>query len=231
MLPNGVYLAAGLGWPSFNIEVYNINDGSLVMTLVGHTGWLNDLVLISSTIMASSGGTADGTIRFWDLTTNTTKFVLTGGGDVAGLKLIYSDVLASGASDNNVRLWNTTSGQPISVLSGHTFYIIFSVDLLSNGQTLVSGSWDQTLKLWHWSTGQCLITLNTSLTINSLATVKSKFFFVLKYVWDHMLLLGFKKIAFSQKIGILTLEPNLDNIPQVKKRQSIHALILCVITR
>ena len=186
MLPNGVYLAAGLGWPAFNIEVYNINDGSLVMTLVGHTGWLNDLVLISSTIMASSGGTADGTIRFWDLTTNTTTFVLAGGGDVAGLKLIYSDVLASGASDNNVRLWNTTSGQPISVLSGHTFYIIFSVDLLSNGQTLVSGSWDQTLKLWHWSTGQCLITLNTSLTINSLATVKSKFFFVLKYVWDHM---------------------------------------------
>ena len=173
-------MAAGLGWPAFNIEVYNINDGSLVMTLVGHTGWLNDLVLISSTIMASSGGTADGTIRFWDLTTNTTKFVLTGGGDVAGLKLIYSDVLASGASDNNVRLWNTTSGQPISVLSGHTFYIIFSVDLLSNGQTLVSGSWDQTLKLWHWSTGQCLITLNTSLTINSLATVKSKFFFCSK---------------------------------------------------
>jgi WD40 repeat protein len=69
--------------------------------------------------------------------------------------------LASGSVDKTIKLWDITSGQLIRTLTGHTSDILWSVDLLNNGQTLVSGSFDQTIKLWNWSTGECLSTIKT----------------------------------------------------------------------
>ena len=72
--------------------------------------------------------------------------------------------------DNTINLWDITSGQLIRTLTGHTFWIWRSVDLL-NSQTLVSGSQDQTIKLWNWSTGECLSTIQTDSGISSLAVI------------------------------------------------------------
>jgi WD40 repeat protein len=45
MLNNNIHLAAGLG--SYDINIYNINDGNLVSSLKGHTAYVEDLVQIS----------------------------------------------------------------------------------------------------------------------------------------------------------------------------------------
>ncbi len=128
------YLAAGLNG---SINVYNLNDGSLVSTLKGHTGNVMDLVLINDEVLASSS--EDSTVRIWDLATNTCKFTLQGhGSQVYGIKLISFDILASGAKDNQVKIWNITSGNLIRTLTGHTSSIWWSLDLMHNGQTLVS---------------------------------------------------------------------------------------------
>ena len=101
LLCNGVYLAAGLG--NGNINIYNLNDGSLMATLQGHSNWVTDLVLINSYLMASSSH--DNTLRIWDMSTNTNKFVLTGHtNSVRGLKCVTSDLLASGSFDATVKL-------------------------------------------------------------------------------------------------------------------------------
>jgi WD40 repeat protein len=182
LLTNGFYLASGLG--SGKINIYDINNnGSLISILVGHSisNDVKDLILLSNDLLASSS--SDRSIRIWNLITNSTKLILQGhSGNVYGLKLVSCDILASGSSDNSIKLWNITNGKLIRNLTGHTSFILNSVDFLSNSQTLVSGSFDQKIKIWNKTTGQCLNTLNTDLNIYSLtvlattaATSTSKF--------------------------------------------------------
>jgi WD40 repeat protein len=173
LLNTNIHLAAGLGYPNHDINIYNINDGSLVSSLKGHTSVVYDLVQISDELLASSSGYPDKTVRIWNLTTNTCKFNLTGHtSSVVGLKQITPSILASGSYDRTIKLWDITSGQLIRTLMGHTNAIQWSVDLLNNGQTLVSGSFDQTIKLWNWSTGECFSTIQTpDSSIYSLAVI------------------------------------------------------------
>jgi WD40 repeat protein len=114
----------------------------------------------------------DQTVRIWNLTTNTCKFILTGHtAEVFGLRHITPSILASGSSDYTIKLWDITTGQLKRTLTGHTSFIWYSVDLL-NSQTLVSGSKDGTIKLWNWSTGECFSTIQTpGSNILSLAVV------------------------------------------------------------
>ena len=78
------------------------------------------------------------------------------------LKQITPTILASGSLDGTIKLWDTSSGQLIRTLTGHTGYIYYSLDIMANGgggqTTLVSGSTDRTLKIWNWSNGQVLST-------------------------------------------------------------------------
>ncbi len=120
--------------------------------------------------MASSG--LDQTVRIWNLTTNTCKFILTGHTSIVrGLKQITPSILASGSHDTTIKLWDIPSGELIRTLTGHTNFIHRSVDLL-NPQTLVSCSEDGTIKLWNWSTGECFSTIQTpGSSIRSLAVI------------------------------------------------------------
>ena len=172
LLSNSIYLATGLITTPFNINVYNMNTGILIFSLSGHTDQVNDLVLVDNTTLIRSS--FDNTIRIWNLATNTQKFLLTGHTTyVVGLKLLSSTLVASCSGDSTIKLWNITSGTLIKTLSGHTSYLWWSVDLLSDGQTVVSGSADQTIKLWNYQTSVCLNTINTGLVIDSLGVINS----------------------------------------------------------
>ncbi|MCA1695100.1 MAG: serine/threonine protein kinase, partial [Actinobacteria bacterium] len=77
--------------------------------------------------------------------------------------------LATGSTDQTVRLWNITNpahptplGRP---LSGHTNYVK-AVAFSPDGHTLATGSSDQTVRLWGMSVDQaiqriCATTTNT----------------------------------------------------------------------
>jgi WD40 repeat protein len=171
LIRNTFYLAAGL---SFDIRIYNINDGSLVSTLRGHRDGVSDLVQIDeSDLLASSS--YDNSVRIWNLTTNECKFILQGHSDwISSLKQINSEILASASLDKTLKLWNFKLGKEISSLKGHTGEIRHSIGLNNNEQLLVSGSLDQTIKIWNFSTGGCLKTLETQSGIWSLAVIERK---------------------------------------------------------
>ncbi|EED12693.1 WD-repeat protein, putative [Talaromyces stipitatus ATCC 10500] len=77
--------------------------------------------------------------------------------------------LASGSSDQTIKLWNVKTGQELQTLTGHSGWVR-SVAFSSDGSTLASGSYDQTIKLWDVKTGQELQTLTGhSDLINSVA--------------------------------------------------------------
>ena len=54
-------------------------------------------------------------------------------------------MLASGSSDNTVKLWDVGSGTCVKTLAGHTNPVQSVCEV---GGMLASGSWDGTVKLW-----------------------------------------------------------------------------------
>jgi WD40 repeat protein len=59
-------------------------------------------------------------------------------------------LLASGSSDQTIKLWEVASGREVRTLSGHT-YVVWSVAFSPDGRLLASGSGDITIKLWDIS--------------------------------------------------------------------------------
>ena len=165
MLKNNIYLAAGLS--NGNINIYNLNNSSLITTLQAHASSVMDLVLINDDLLASSSDD----VRVWNVTTFINKFILIDHtNDVFGMRQISSSILASGACDHSVILWNITDGALLRRLDNQTDNILYSVDLL-DAKTLVSGSQDSTINFWNYETGQILNIIFTGLDIRSLAVL------------------------------------------------------------
>ena len=137
----------------------------VITNFQGHTNTISNLELISnSNFLASSS--YDKTVRLWDVTTNTCKFVLKGHTQgVTSLKQISTDMFVSVALDETIKFWNITTGQLIKTLED-SMYSSFLIDVLSNNekeQILVSISNKSTLKLWDITTGIELNSKNMSL--------------------------------------------------------------------
>ena len=170
LLNNKIHLAVSNGYPS-DIQIYNVNNGSLVYTLKGNSSLVSDLIQISDDLLACSCW--DNTVIVWNLTSYDYKFILQGHtGQVYGLKQINTQIFASSSGDRTIKLWNITSGELVRTLTGHTGAIFRSLDLLNynGGQLLVSGAnyGDLSIKLWNWSTGECLSTIPTDSRITTL---------------------------------------------------------------
>jgi WD40 repeat protein len=77
--------------------------------------------------------------------------------------------VASGSSDNTIRLWDSKTGREATHMSGHTDWIrsvVFSPD----GMHIASGSDDKTVRLWDTQTGYQVIQMDRHTdVINSVA--------------------------------------------------------------
>ncbi|TEY32597.1 hypothetical protein BOTCAL_0717g00030 [Botryotinia calthae] len=67
-------------------------------------------------------------------------------------------VVASGSSDETIRLWNVATGESLQTLEGHSRSVI-SVAFSLDGKVVASGSSDETIRLWDVATGDSLQTL------------------------------------------------------------------------
>ncbi|MHA2250129.1 MAG: WD40 domain-containing protein, partial [Candidatus Kariarchaeaceae archaeon] len=64
-------------------------------------------------------------------------------------------IIASGASDGSIRLWNLTDGSTIFNLYGH-HYEVTALAFSPSGEVLVSGGPDTKIYLWNVSTGELI---------------------------------------------------------------------------
>lgn len=151
----------------------------LVRTLSGHTSSVNAIALIPGVNQLVSGS-ADTTIKQWNLTTGGEIRTLTGHTSfINALALSPSgQILASGSADKTIRLWDLTTGDLLGVLTGH----VSSVNALAishSGQRLISGSADGTIKIWALDTYQELASFQAHPSaINALAVSSDDSFFV-----------------------------------------------------
>ena len=66
--------------------------------------------------------------------------------------------MASASRDKTVKIWNTSSGDCVNTLKGHSGSV-WSVAFSHNGTQVASGSDDETVKIWNTSSGDCVKTL------------------------------------------------------------------------
>lgn len=69
--------------------------------------------------------------------------------------------LASGSSDNTIKLWDVRKGNLLQTLTDHTDWVK-SVAFSLDGQTLASGSGDKTIKLWQVKSESSITTTNSN---------------------------------------------------------------------
>src|SRR4051812_43339756 len=61
--------------------------------------------------------------------------------------------LATGSSDETVKLWDAATGQEKAALKGHN-QPVHSVAFSPDGKVVASGGWDGSIKLWDVATGK-----------------------------------------------------------------------------
>ena len=133
--------------------------GSHISTLKGHQNWVCSVAFSPDGSQLASGS-ADCTVRLWDVRSGDCLKVLEGHQNWV-MSVAFSpdgSQLASGSADRTVRLWDVHSGECQRVLAGHE-HGVWSVAFATTGDCLASGSADRTVRLWDARSGNCLKTL------------------------------------------------------------------------
>jgi serine/threonine protein kinase len=117
--------------------------------LEGHSGDVYSLAFSPDGCTLASGS-ADQTIKLWDMETHREIATLKGHSDLVRSVAFSPDgrMLASGSYDKTVKLWDVKTQTEIATLKGHS-NTIDSVAFSPDGRTLASGSSDNTIKLWR----------------------------------------------------------------------------------
>jgi WD40 repeat protein len=94
-----------------------------------------------------ASGSADNTVRVWDVASGKETARLQGHGGAVNAVAFSPDGtrLASGSADNTVRVWDVASGKETARLAGHDFGV---------RSRLASGALDTTVRLWDVASGQ-----------------------------------------------------------------------------
>ena len=137
-------------------------SGELRYTSLGHEAEITAIV-ISPDSQSIASGSADTTIKIWNLETGklvcTFGSLLTWKAHKAGIaSLAFSAIaqtLASSSSDGTIKLWNLRSRECSQTIKGYANCLALSPD----GQTLAAGGWDRNIQLRQLSNPDSPITL------------------------------------------------------------------------
>ena len=114
--------------------------------------------------MVASGGDKFSRVedlRLWEVSTATRLWNYNTGNSEITICVAFSphsNTLASGGSDNTIKLWEVSTGNRLRILTGHT-NVVNSVVFSPDGQLLASASADSTIRLWDANAGRHLHTL------------------------------------------------------------------------
>jgi WD40 repeat protein len=116
-------------------------------------GAVNALVVLPDGRLAS--GSADSTIRLWDLASGACERVFEGHqAGVRALAVLPDGRLASGSNDRTIRLWDPASGYSSALFKGLQSWVR-ALAVLPDGH-LASGSDEKNIRIWDPASGSCL---------------------------------------------------------------------------
>jgi WD40 repeat protein len=99
-------------------------------------------------------GSADKTVRIWEVASGNEKHVLRGHTNSILVVAFSPDgkQIVTGGKDGLVKLWDTKSGKERTSLKGHT--VVRCLTFSPDGKTLVSGGEDEAVRIWDAATGR-----------------------------------------------------------------------------
>ncbi len=131
------------------VRVWNTSDNSHVADLKTDGRPINALAFSPDSSQIAFAG--DGPfIALAKLDGTKAKQLSERPGKTFSLCFCSPDILASGESDNAIRLWNLTEGQETATLLGHTGTISTMI-FEAKSNRLISGSFDTTVNFWNIS--------------------------------------------------------------------------------
>ena len=130
------------------MKVWDVATGTCVLTLRGHTDWVES-VCVSPDGLRLFSGSRDKTIMVWDVATGACVQTLEGHTNSVTSVCLSGDGawLFSGSDDKTIKVWNVATGACVQTLRGHTEWVR-SVCVSADGLRLFSGSKDKTIKMW-----------------------------------------------------------------------------------
>lgn len=102
-------------------------------------------------VLVTGGGTADKTIKTWNVLTGTLTNNIDTGSQVCNMvwsKNSNELVSSHGYSRNQIIIWKYPYMQQIAQLTGHTYRVLY-LSLSPDGETIVTGAGDETLRFWN----------------------------------------------------------------------------------
>lgn len=130
-----------------DILQWRTTDGLLEQTLQGHTDAVTELALLPNGQQLMSVS-RDKSLKHWNLVDGTVIRTLAHPAAVTGVSLTADATrVATSAADGFVRLWDTASGLPLEMFTGHAEGPA-KVRWLSDNVTLYSGSADKSMRVW-----------------------------------------------------------------------------------
>jgi WD40 repeat protein len=133
-------------------RLWDVQTGKQIHVLKGHTGCVFRVAFSPDGHRALSGS-ADGTMRLWDLESGNElrRFAVATSG--VAFSSDGRHALSGGDKDSLVRLWDVETGAELKHLSGHKERVTDVVFLPGDRQALTC-SYDQTLRLWDLDSGK-----------------------------------------------------------------------------
>jgi WD40 repeat protein len=132
------------------IRVWDVNSGSELQRLEGHSGEVDALTFHHDGTRLISGS-KDTSIRIWDISSGQAFSTLEGHtAGVTALEVTYDGKhLFSGSADKTLRVWALDQGVNLGTLSGHT-NAVTAVTVTPDDNLALSCSMDKSLKVWDW---------------------------------------------------------------------------------
>ncbi|KAK3846100.1 MAG: WD40-repeat-containing domain protein [Linnemannia gamsii] len=139
---------------SLLLKTWDLRTGTLVRSLKAHDAPI--IVMdIDRTSSLVATGSADGTVKVWDIAGGFCTHNFKGHGGVISAVLFHPDQakpwLYSGADDCTVRVWDLKTRKAVAVLESHVS-VIRGLAVSHSGNTLISGSRDKVVSVWDLNT-------------------------------------------------------------------------------
>ncbi len=134
-----------------NYQTWHLPDGALTRWGTGRISELDRGIAFSPDGQIVAVASAIG-VWLYDVATARERALLTGHAGAVQSVAFSPDgtTLASGASDNTIKLWDIATETNVATLEGHAG--VSSIAYSPDGTTLASGAWDTTVKLWDIET-------------------------------------------------------------------------------
>jgi WD40 repeat protein len=157
--PDLQLLASGM--PDDTVRLWNVATGQPALDRLSGPSTRAQTLTFSSDghrLAATTNDATSSTVRLWSVDTGQLLFapIAADPGNMFACTFSHNGHLLAAGDNNDVRLWNADTGQPIDdSMTGHTD-VVKSLAFSADDRQLVTGSWDNTVRLWSMDSGQPL---------------------------------------------------------------------------